>query len=74
MINNKLTAVKLGLIGYEEALDLQFRIQKLVMQDRLGHVLLILEHTPVITLGSGANPGNILAAPELLKARGVGVF
>lgn len=70
----KLTTVKLGLIEYGKALDLQFKIQKLVMLGRLGHVLLILEHPPVITLGSGAKPGNILAAPELLKAKGVDVF
>lgn len=72
--NNILTTVKLGMIGYEEALELQLKIQKLVMLRRLGHVLLILEHFPVITLGSGANPGNILADPESLKAEGVGVF
>ena len=73
-MDQKLTTVKLGLIEYEKALDLQQKIQKLVISGRLGHVLLILEHTPVVTLGSGANPGNILAAPELLKAKGVDVF
>jgi len=73
MKNNKLTTVKLGLIGYEEALNLQFMIQKLVILGRLGHALLILEHTPVITLGSRANPGNILADPELLRSKGIDV-
>jgi lipoyl(octanoyl) transferase len=72
-MEQKLTTIRPGLIGYEEALDLQFKIQKLVILGRLGHVFLLLEHPPVITLGSGAKPANILAAPELLTARGVGV-
>jgi lipoyl(octanoyl) transferase len=37
-------------------------------------VLLLLEHTPVITLGRNAKEKNILASPEELTARGVEVF
>ena len=74
MVNNKLTTVKLGLIGYEEALDLQMKTQRLVSLEKLGHVLLILEHPPVITMGARAKHENILADPELLKAKGIDIF
>lgn len=74
MDNQKLTAIDVGLIEYEEALCLQMKIHRLVSLGKLGHVLLILEHYPVITLGSRADPQNILADPGLLRAKGVSVF
>lgn len=73
-MKSKLITVNLGLIGYEDALDLQIKIQKLVTLNKFDHVLLILEHKPVITLGSAANLSNILADPEFLKEKGVEVF
>ncbi len=37
-------------------------------------MLLLLEHTPVITLGRNAKAKNIVASPEVLAKRGVAVF
>ena len=47
----KLSVVKLGLIEYQEAYDLQLKILKLRQQESIGDVLLILEHPPVLTQG-----------------------
>jgi lipoyl(octanoyl) transferase len=63
----------LGLVEYEEGLRLQAEIAALVAEGRVGNVLLLLEHPPVITLGRHAHRSNILASDELLASRGVTV-
>jgi lipoyl(octanoyl) transferase len=61
----------LGLVDYGEALRLQEELVELRRADRIGNVLLLLEHPPVLTLGRNANRANVLASDELLAARGV---
>ena len=43
-------------------------------EGRIGDVLLLLQHTPVITLGRNAKQKNIIASPEALAQRGVEIF
>ena len=61
----------LGRVAYDEALRLQAELVDLRQRGRIGNVLLLLEHPPVLTLGRNANRSNILASDELLAARGV---
>jgi lipoyl(octanoyl) transferase len=66
---------RLGLVPYSEALTLQ---RALVEERRLGQVpdlLLLVEHPPVITLGSRGDGGrsNVLVDETRLSALGVGV-
>jgi lipoyl(octanoyl) transferase len=61
----------LGRVDYGEALRLQQELVALRTAGRIGNVLLLLEHPPVLTLGRNANRSNILATDEFLTARGV---
>ena len=61
----------LGRVDYETALGLQEELVRLRTANRIGNVLLLLEHPPVLTLGRNANRANILASDALLAARGV---
>lgn len=63
--------IHLGRIDYAEALAVQQQVVALRKQDRVGDVLLLLEHLPVLTLGRNARRSNILATDEDLARRGV---
>jgi lipoyl(octanoyl) transferase len=69
-----LSLLQLGRVDYATALDLQQTLVDLRKQERIGDVLLLLEHPPVLTLGRNAHRENILASDEQLAARGVTIF
>ena len=54
------------------ALELQQQlVEARCKQQRIGDVLLLLEHPPVLTLGRNSRRSNILASDEDLACRGV---
>lgn len=63
----------LGRMDYAEALVLQRECVELRHAGRIGNLLLLLEHPPVLTLGRNAQRGNILASDELLASSGITV-
>jgi len=69
-----ISVVQLGAVDYATGLRLQQQLVALRKEDKIGDVLLLLEHSPVITLGRNAKAGNVIASPELLKKRGVELF
>jgi lipoyl(octanoyl) transferase len=69
-----ISILQLATIDYATGLRLQEKLVGLRKDGRIGDVLLLLEHTPVITLGRNAKSNNILASPESLTQRGVEVF
>ena len=69
-----ISIVQLGVLDYAEGLRMQQKLVELRKAGRVGDVLLLLEHTPVITLGRNAKAANVLASIEVLAARGVEVF
>ena len=66
-----LSVIDLGRIDYAAALTIQQRLVELRQQQRIGDVLLLLEHPPVLTLGRNAQRSNILASDEELARRGI---
>src|SRR5215475_3734330 len=68
-----LSVLYLGRLDYATGLALQKTLVELRYQQRVGNVLLLLEHPPVLTLGRNSSRSNILASDDLLAARGVEV-
>ncbi|HWR35835.1 MAG TPA: lipoyl(octanoyl) transferase LipB [Clostridia bacterium] len=68
-----ISVVNLGRVDYSSAQELQKTLVDLRKQNRISDVLLLLEHTPVITLGRNAKENNIVASRELLASREVEV-
>lgn len=68
-----LSVLHLGRIDYATGLALQKTLVELRHQQRIGNVLLLLEHPPVLTLGRNSSRSNILAGDEFLAERGVEV-
>ena len=69
-----ISVVQLGVLDYAEGARLQRKLVDLHKAGEIGDVLLLLEHSPVITMGRNAKAANVLASTEMLAARGVEVF
>jgi lipoyl(octanoyl) transferase len=69
-----ISVIQLGELSYEEGLRLQRKLVDLRKAGEIGDVLLLLEHSPVITLGRNAKAANVLASTDSLAVRGVEVF
>lgn len=64
----------LGTVEYCAAWDLQRELAALRAESEIGDVLLLLEHPPTITLGRGADSGNLLVPRDSLKRKGIAVY
>jgi lipoyl(octanoyl) transferase len=69
-----ISVVQLGTVDYATSLRLQQQLVALRKEEKIGDVLLLLEHRPVITLGRNAKAANVIASPELLAERQVELF
>jgi lipoyl(octanoyl) transferase len=69
-----ISVLQLGTIDYATGLNLQQKLVALRKEEKIGDVLLLLEHKPVITLGRNAKAANVVASPALLAQRGVELF
>jgi lipoyl(octanoyl) transferase len=69
-----ISLIQLGTVDYSTGLRLQQQLVALRKEEKIGDVLLLLEHSPVITLGRNAKAANVIASRELLAQRGVELF
>jgi lipoyl(octanoyl) transferase len=72
--SNLISLVQLGTVDYATGLRLQQQLVALRKEEKIGDVLLLLEHASVITLGRNAKAANVIASSELLAQRGVEIF
>src|ERR1700740_3331990 len=72
--NDLISILQLGPIDYATGLRLQHRLVDLRKDGRIGDVLLLLEHSPVITLGRNAKRANVVAGDQELLQRAVEVY
>lgn len=61
-------------IEYENGLELQKKAFELVREDKFEGILLVLEHAPVLTIGSNGGANNILESSEALADKNIGVY
>jgi lipoyl(octanoyl) transferase len=69
-----ISVLQLGTLDYATVLRLQQKLVQLRKDSRIGDVLLLLEHAPVITLGRNAKIANVIASAAQLAERGVELF
>ena len=63
-----------GVVSYKEGLELQKQARQEVAAGACNGLLLLLQHSPVITVGRGGGRENLLASPALLQETGVELF
>ena len=72
-MTSRIRVYRPGLVRYEDAHQLQVRLQAARIRGLVPDTLLLLEHAPVITLGRGAKEEHLRFPRENLRARGVDV-
>jgi len=70
----RLFRINLGRTRYADTWDLQKRLVDLRLKSKIPDCLLLTEHEPVITMGRGTLPENLLVTKEQLAKRGVELF
>jgi lipoyl(octanoyl) transferase len=69
----ELLVVRLGVVEYRAALELQERVRERRQRDELPDVLLLVEHPPVYTQGRRSRPEDLPFAPEWYAEQGIDV-
>jgi lipoate-protein ligase B len=65
--------IDLGVRPYREVWELQHYLHEAVRQGREPDTWIVVEHTPVVTLGRQAKRENVLLSDEALATRGVDI-
>lgn len=69
----ELWVARLGLVDYDEALDLQHAVHRARVAGAVPDVLLILEHPPVYTRGRRSEPGELSMPAEFYAEQGIAI-
>lgn len=66
--------VDLGLIDYQECLSLQRKLMAMRAEGEIEDTLLLLEHTPVITMGTSGGEDALLMPTQKIEQAGVKIY
>jgi len=74
VVPNRVVEVRrIGTVPYPDAVRIQAELVERRRRSEISDQLLLLEHPHVITLGTGADPANVVADENLLSALGIEV-
>ena len=73
-MDRKAYIMDLGLIDYKKAWDLQHHLWSRRVEEELPDLLILLEHSHVITLGRRGNREHLIVAPEILEEMKIPIF
>jgi len=72
-MSDELWCARLGQVPYEDARELQRRLEAARQADRIPDVLLLLEHPPVYTKGRRADPSELGMGEDWYRMQGIEV-
>ena len=72
-MQRKIQHLEMGLVTYEEALELQHLLMKKKKNGEEEDYLITLEHPHTYTIGSSGSEDNLLVSNEYLKTKGIGL-
>ena len=67
MMGRKIPVIDMGIISYDTGFRLQTLLAEKILENSLKGVILLLEHTPVITIGNNRSRINLLASERQLQ-------
>lgn len=70
-IEDKVKALDLGIIDYDEAFKIQEYLFQKVLEEDIKGFLTLLEHFPVITIGNNRNRSNLVSSRKKLEKNGI---
>ena len=66
--------IDLGRKDYKEIWDLQQKVHKQRVENKIDNTLLLVEHEPVMTMGKSGKAKNLLFTPESLREKGISYY
>jgi lipoyl(octanoyl) transferase len=73
VFSGRFVTQRLGLMGYQQAWDLQRRYHREIAEGNRPPTLLLLEHSRTITLGRSAKPESLLLGEQVYQERGFAI-
>lgn len=73
MASRRLNVIRMGIVGYAQASELQRLLVDRRRAGLIGNTLLSLQHPPTFTVGKRKTMHNLLATPDVLAGLGVEV-